>query len=92
MVEKASFRALIHGRVQGVFFRSTVETWARELGLCGFVRNLPGDLVEVFAEGPKEKLEVLARRCKKGPPAARVTDLEIEWADFKGEFAGFYVR
>ena len=92
MVEMASFRALIHGRVQGVFFRSTVETWARELGLYGFVRNLPNDLVEVVAEGSRKQLETLVRRCKKGPPAARVTDLEIEWSDFKREFTGFHVR
>jgi acylphosphatase len=67
-----SVRFIVTGRVQGVGFRWFVLRWARELGLTGFVRNLPDGSVEVVADGPGERIERLAAELGKGPPAARV--------------------
>ncbi len=92
MTEMASFQAFVRGRVQGVFFRASVETWAQELNLAGFVRNRPGGDVEVVAEGERTKLEKLAEHLKAGPPAAHVTDVKLKWADFTGEYTGFRIR
>ena len=57
---EASLRAVVRGRVQGVGYRDFVYMRARFLGLCGYVRNLPGmRSVEVVAEGERESLEQL---------------------------------
>jgi acylphosphatase len=92
MAEMASLKAFIHGRVQGVFFRASVESWAEELNLKGYVRNLPGDTVEVAAEGERSQLEKLAAHLKVGPPAAKVDDIKITWPEYKGEFTRFRIR
>ena len=69
----ASVRAIVYGDVQGVFFRAFASRQARELGLTGYVRNLPdGESVEVEAEGERNKLEELIGYLKVGPPAAKV--------------------
>jgi acylphosphatase len=92
MAEMASLQAFIHGRVQGVFFRSSVESRAEELKLTGYVRNCPGDVVEVVAEGERPQLEKLAEYLKVGPPAAKVEDIQITWPEYKGEFKRFRIR
>ncbi len=81
----------ISGRVQGVFFRSSVEDKALELGVKGWVRNLRDGRVEAIFEGEKEKVEEMMRWCHKGPPYARVTNVEVEWEEYKGEFSSFGV-
>jgi len=80
--------ARIFGIVQGVFFRSNTEDWARSLSLTGWVRNASDGSVEIVAEGEKSKLEKLLELCRKGPPGARVKKITIEWLDYRGEFDG----
>ena len=92
MAEMASLQAFVHGRVQGVFFRASVEGWAEQLNLTGFVRNRPGEVVEVVAEGEKPQLEKLVEHLKVGPPAARVDEVKTNWSQFKGEFDRFRIR
>jgi acylphosphatase len=92
MAEMASLQAFVHGRVQGVFFRASVEGWAAELNLTGYVRNRPGGMVEVVAEGEKPQLEKLAEHLKTGPPAARVDELKVNWAEYRGEYTRFRIR
>jgi acylphosphatase len=65
------------GRVQGVFFRASTQEAARRLGIQGTVRNEPDGSVFIEAEGPAEALEVFVAWCRRGPPGARVVDLEI---------------
>jgi len=93
MANPAAFRAIIHGHVQGVFFRAVVFERANELGLTGYVRNLPsGREVEVRAEGERELLEKLIELVKVGPPLARVDHISVKWSNCKGEFHRFTVR
>ena len=93
MPELASFLATVHGRVQGVFFRAFVESYAQALGLTGYVRNLPGGrALEVRAEGEKTRLEELLKRIHTGPRLARVERVDVEWSGYSGEFRGFQVR
>ena len=92
MAEMASLQAFVRGRVQGVFFRASVESWAEELNLKGYVRNLPGNVVEVVAEGEKPQLEKLAEHLKVGPPAAKVDEIKITWPEYKGEYTRFRIR
>jgi acylphosphatase len=92
VAEMARLQAQVRGRVQGVFFRASVEAWAEPLGLTGYVRNLPGNLVEVVAEGPKPQLDKLAEHLKVGPPAARVDSIKFTFSESKGEFKTFRIR
>ncbi|SIN88381.1 acylphosphatase [Sulfurivirga caldicuralii] len=83
--------ALVSGRVQGVWFRAYTQRKARELGLTGWVRNLPDGRVEVVAEGPRPQLEALAQWLWQGSPLSKVTDVSLSWLPATGEFLRFEV-
>jgi len=92
MMELAALHATVRGHVQGVFYRAFVESHALEMNLTGYVRNLPDDSVEVVAQGDRKKLEKLVELLKKGPPAAKVENVEVVWGKFTGEFTQFGVK
>ncbi len=71
-------QAVISGLVQGVGFRYGACGQARGLGVTGWVRNLAGGEVEVFAEGSAEQLDALLKWLHQGPPGARVDRVEIQ--------------
>jgi acylphosphatase len=79
MEEHAAFRAVVSGRVQGVFFRDTTQRQARSLNLAGWVRNLPDGSVEVFAAGERAACERLLEFLRVGPPRAAVAGVDVEW-------------
>ncbi len=89
----ASLQAVVYGHVQGVFFRAFVSRRATELGLTGYVRNLPGgEAVEVHAEGERNKLEQLVGHLRAGPPAATVERVATKWSEYTGSYSGFRIR
>jgi acylphosphatase len=92
LAELVALLATVSGRVQGVYFRAFVEDHAAELRLTGYVRNRPGNTVEVIAEGEKPRLEKLLVYLKIGPPAARVDDVKTRWVDYTGKFPDFMIR
>jgi acylphosphatase len=93
MADLAAVRAIVYGRVQGVYFRAFTQRRASELGLTGYVRNLSGGrVVEVQAEGEKAKLERLIGHLKMGPPGARVERVETDWSEHSGAYADFTIR
>jgi len=93
MTDLASIQAVVYGRVQGVFFRDFVFRRATELGLTGYVRNLPdGGAVEVNVEGERKRLEKLIGYLKAGPPTARVVKVETSWSEYSGSYPRFSVR
>ena len=70
-------RVVIKGRVQGVFYRNwTIET-ATQLGLKGWVRNRRDGSVEALFSGNPDAVNEMEQRCRRGPPAAMVTGLEV---------------
>jgi DNA ligase D-like protein (predicted 3'-phosphoesterase) len=79
-----AIRATVRGKVQGVFFRGTTVEKAQELGVFGWVRNAEDETVQVHAEGPEARVEELVRFLGKGPPAARVDEVEVEPAKVEG--------
>jgi acylphosphatase len=87
-------RAVVSGRVQGVFYRASTAERAVELGLRGYVRNLPDGRVEVVAEGNPTAVEALLTFCRTGPPAARVERVDVDERPpgSSGEKAAFRVR
>ena len=70
-------RAVVSGRVQGVFYRDGCRAEARRLGLRGWVRNRSDRTVEVVAEGPRDRVERLLTWCRHGPPRATVTGVTV---------------
>ena len=80
----ATTHLILHGRVQGVFYRDwTVET-ARSLGLAGWVRNLPNGTVEAHLEGEESAIARMIDAMRHGPPRARVDRIEKTRAELQG--------
>jgi Acylphosphatases len=71
-----SKRIVVSGRVQGVGFRYFVERKAQELGVAGYVRNLPNGKLEVEVEGDDVAVETLVDFCRVGPTRALVDRVE----------------
>jgi len=76
-MESRCVSLLIHGRVQGVFYRAKARAAGADLGLRGWVRNRDDGTVEATACGPSEAIERYITWCHQGPPAARVSRIEI---------------
>ena len=88
-------RIIVTGRVQGVGFRYFTVRCANDLGLCGWVRNLPDGSVETAIQGQGEKIEEMIGLLKQGPGAANVSGLEIEEIESGSgseELSGFAMR
>lgn len=84
-------RFLVSGRVQGVFYRRFCQQHATQLGITGWARNLPDGGVEVHAFGEEQQLQHYATKLKKGPFAARVTQLIAEDIPHE-DHAAFMIR
>jgi acylphosphatase len=67
----------ISGRVQGVWFRESTRRLALELGVSGWVRNLPDGRVEAVFEGEEGHVARLVEFVRQGPPRARVAGVEV---------------
>jgi acylphosphatase len=91
MTDKICISCIVSGRVQGVWFRASAREKAQQLGLTGWVRNLPGGEVEVLACGLRERVEVFYQWLQVGPRLAKVVGVsyaEVAWE----EWVGFEVR
>ncbi|MCX8204855.1 MAG: acylphosphatase [Candidatus Nezhaarchaeota archaeon] len=88
---KARAHVYISGRVQGVFFRAWTMEEAVKRGLTGWVRNLADGRVEAVFEGEKEAVEDMVRSSWRGPPGAKVRNVEVVWEEYRGEFQDFRV-
>ena len=85
-------RLIVHGRVQGVFFRRFTDEKARALNLSGTVRNLPDGTVEVVAEGETAALGELAQWCRTtGSPMSRIDFVEEERMAARGDLQKFTI-
>ena len=73
--ERLSVRVRVEGRVQGVSYRATTASRARELGVTGWVMNLDDGAVEVHIEGPEVEVQSLLSWCEEGPKRAQVQRL-----------------
>jgi acylphosphatase len=88
-MQRARVHCTVSGRVQGVAFRASTQHQARLLGLTGWVRNRADDTVEILAEGERTALQQLVDWCHEGPPAARVTRVEVHWSVYAGDLTEF---
>ena len=70
-------RVVVHGRVQGVFFRDSCRAEASRLGVWGWVRNLRDGGVEAVFEGPVAAVDAAVAWCRVGPPRAVVESVDV---------------
>ncbi len=91
-MEKISARVVIHGWVQGVYFRAFTRDQARSLGLTGWVRNRRDGTVEAMFEGEKEKVDEMVTWCHHGSPSSRVEQVEVIPGPFSGTFDSFQIQ
>lgn len=93
-IVKATHRAHVFysGRVQGVGFRYTAERIALDLGLVGWVKNLPDGRVEVVCEGGKEKIEALLCQIRESSLGSYIKKIDCRWETPTQEFSDFLVE
>jgi acylphosphatase len=77
-------RALVTGRVQGVWFRDACRREAARLGVSGWVANREDGRVEIFAEGTDPAVAALVSWARLGPPRAEVHGVDVEYAEATG--------
>jgi acylphosphatase len=90
MKRRVRFRVM--GRVQGVAFRATARDMAHRLGVRGWIANLPTGAVEGEAEGDASAVDAFLAWAAKGPPGARVDQLDVDDATLKTEVDRFEIR
>ena len=84
-------RVVVHGRVQGVFFRDTTRRLALEHGVTGWVRNTWEGTVEAVFEGPPEGVQRLVDFAHRGPTGAAVERVEV-FEELEEGLSGFAIR
>jgi acylphosphatase len=84
-------RVVVHGYVQGVFFRETTRRRALSAGVTGWVSNRPDGTVEAVFEGEREAVERLVDFCREGPRGANVDWVDVE-AEEPESVQGFAIR
>jgi acylphosphatase len=89
-MNKKAVKIIVHGLVQGVFYRQSTQKMATMLKIQGTVRNCDDGTVEIFAEGEEENVEKLMEWCKNGPPKSRVTKVATNTIPIKN-FIGFNI-
>jgi len=89
---KVRAHIFVSGRVQGVFFRVETRYEAMKRNVAGWVGNTSGGRVEAIFEGEREDVEKLIEFCRKGPPGARVTKIDVQWEEYSREFKDFKIR
>jgi acylphosphatase len=72
---KQARRFFVSGRVQGVGYRYFAAYTAEQLGIAGYVKNLPDGRVEVYAIGTGDQLREFAEELRRGPTLANVSDI-----------------
>lgn len=73
----------VRGNVQGVYYRASTQQRARQLGVAGWVRNLPDGRVEAWLEGTGEAVETLIAWMREGPEEADVTGLCVNETELR---------
>ena len=84
-------RAVVHGNVQGVFFRDSARREAEKIGVAGWITNNSDGTVEAVFEGDEDAVETMLGFCREGPGRADVERFEVSEEEPEG-LGGFSVR
>lgn len=89
---KQAYEILIYGKVQGVFFRHNTKKKADELGIEGYVKNMPDGSVKIVAMAGNDNMQEFLDWCRKGPSSAEVDDIEYSKVSADKGYDGFKVH
>ena len=89
--ERVRRRVVVHGQVQGVFFRDSTQEEAGRAGVAGWVRNRDDGAVEAVFEGGPGAVERMVEFCRSGPSSADVERTDVSDEEPEG-LSGFEVR
>jgi acylphosphatase len=84
-------RAVVRGRVQGVFYRDTIRRAAEQRGVAGWAANRADGTVEVWLEGEPDAVDSMLRVLRNGPPRAEVEQVDVSDGEPQG-LEGFETR
>ena len=88
---KICIRAIVEGKVQGVWFRASTQETATSLGLTGWVKNMPEGGVELVACGDKQQVDKLQEWLHLGPKGSDVASVTADPIAFE-DFEGFSIK
>lgn len=91
MSDVARSRVVVHGHVQGVFFRDSARREAEARGVAGWISNRPDGAVEAVFEGDPDDVAALVEFCWRGPRGADVDSVDERTEDAEG-LTGFRIR
>jgi acylphosphatase len=91
MSDVARRHLVVHGQVQGVFFRDTCRRQAEARGVAGWIANRPDGAVEAVFEGKPEDVDALVEFCRHGPRGAEVRSVD-ETSEQPEGLSGFRIR
>ena len=91
MIERVRRRVVVHGHVQGVFFRDTCRRQADARGVAGWITNRPDGAVDAVFEGNPDDVAALVDFCRHGPRGADVRSVE-ERSEEPEALTGFRIR
>jgi acylphosphatase len=83
---------MIHGRVQGVWFRASTKEVADRLKIQGWVRNTPDGSVETHIQGENKAVTEMLAWCYQGPAGARVDMIDVTEVKAQSEYKTFSIR
>ena len=86
---KLTLHLVIHGRVQGVFFRDSMRREAQRFAVAGWVRNRSDGTVEAVVHGEPAAVDAIVRWARRGPERAQVERVDTEPAE--GAYTGFEI-
>ena len=89
-MSQVSLHLVIHGRVQGVFFRESMRQQAVQLNINGWAENRDDGTVEAMIQGSAESVSAMLDWVQRGPPLAKVTRVDQKAAS--GEWTAFDIR
>jgi acylphosphatase len=84
-------RLIVHGKVQGVFYRDSTREAAQNERVSGWAANRDDGAVEVVLEGPEPAVEAVTEFCRLGPVSAQVDSVEQRDETPEG-LSGFRIR
>ncbi|MDP1923449.1 MAG: acylphosphatase [Thiobacillus sp.] len=89
-MSRVALHLVIHGRVQGVFFRESMRQQAVQLNINGWAQNRDDGTVEALIQGSAESVSKLLEWAEHGPPLAKVTRIDQDAAS--GDWLTFEIR
>lgn len=88
---QSTYKILVSGKVQGVFYRKSAADKALSLNLHGYAKNLTTGQVELMAQGNEQQILKFIEWCKQGPDIAQVTNIQTEKIESEHDFQNFAI-